>query len=110
MKHTAIVILLTVVATAGPMLAADVLTNWKEHCAKCHGDDGVGNTKMGRKLSIRDLSDPAVQAKFTDEEALKAMNDGVKDKAGKVTMKPIEGLAPAEMPELVKYVRGLAKK
>jgi cytochrome c553 len=100
---------LTLVSIVGPILAADVLANWKEHCAKCHGDDGKGDTKMGRKLSIADLTDPAVQAKFTDEDALKAMKEGVNDKAGKVAMKPIENLAADEMPALVKFVRGLKK-
>lgn len=89
--------------------AADVGTNWKEHCAKCHGDTGKGDTKMGRKLSISDLTDPKVQAKFTDEESLKAMKEGVKDKDGKVAMKPIEGVSEAEMKDLVAYVRGLKK-
>ena len=89
--------------------AADAKTNWGEHCAKCHGDDGKGQTKMGKKLSIRDLSDAKVQAKFTDEEALKAMKVGVKDAAGKVTMKPIEGLSDAEMAALVPYVRAMKK-
>ena len=100
---------LTLVSIVGPILAADVLANWKEHCAKCHGDDGKGDTKMGRKLSIADLTDPAVQAKFTDEAAIKAMKEGVNDKAGKVAMKPIENLAAEEMPALVKFVRGLKK-
>jgi len=100
---------LTLVSIVGPILGADALANWKEHCAKCHGDDGKGDTKMGRKLSIADLTDPAVQAKFTDEAALKAMKEGVNDKAGKVAMKPIENLAAEEMPALVKFVRGLKK-
>jgi cytochrome c553 len=95
---------------AAPTFSADAPTNWKELCAKCHGDDGVGNTKMGRKLSIRNLSDPSVQAKFTDEDAVKAMKDGVKDEKGKVTMKPIEGLTPDDMQALAKYVRGMVKK
>jgi hypothetical protein len=110
MKIPPYLIVLTVAGIAGPVIAADVLSNWKEHCAKCHGDNGKGDTKMGRKLSIRDLTDPAVQAKFTDEEAMKAMKDGVKDKDGKVTMKPVENLAAEDMPPLVKHVRGLVKK
>jgi cytochrome c553 len=89
--------------------AADVKANWGEHCAKCHGDDGKGQTKMGRKLSISDMSDPKVQAKFTDEEAMKAMKEGVKDSAGKVTMKPIEGVSEPEMKELIAYLRALKK-
>ena len=109
MKLPRYLLVLTVVGVAGPIIAADVIANWKEHCSKCHGDDGKGNTKMGRKLSISDLSDAAVQAKFTDEDALKAMKEGVTDKAGKVQMKPVEGVSAEEMNALVKYVRGLKK-
>ena len=110
MKLPRYLVVLPLIAVAGPIIGADVLTNWKEHCAKCHGDDGKGETKMGRKLSIHDSSDASVQSKFTDEDALKAIKDGVKDKAGKVTMKPIDNLAAEDMPALVKHVRGLVKK
>ena len=98
---------LTGVALIG--FSADPAANWKEHCAKCHGDAGKGDTKMGRKLAIADLTDAAVQAKFTDDEAVKAMKDGVKDKDGKVAMKPIENVPEAEMKALVGYVRTLKK-
>ena len=87
----------------------DVQPILAEHCAKCHGDTGKGDTKMGRKLSIADLTDAAVQGKFTDEDALKAMKDGVKDKDGKVAMKPIENVTEADMKALVGYVRKLKK-
>lgn len=88
---------------------ADAAANWKEHCSKCHGDTGKGDTKMGKKLSIADLTDPAVQAKFTDEAAMKAMKEGIKDKSDKVAMKPIENVSEADMKALVAYVRTLKK-
>lgn len=89
--------------------AADAAANWGEHCSKCHGEDGKGQTKMGKKLGIRDLSKADVQAKFTDAEALKAMKEGVKDEKGKQTMKPAEGLSDADMQALVAHVRALKK-
>jgi cytochrome c553 len=88
---------------------ATAIANWGEKCAKCHGDDGKGETKMGKKLSIRDLSSAKAQAEFTDEQALTSMKEGIKDKAGKVTMKPIEGLSDEEMKALVPFVRALKK-
>jgi cytochrome c553 len=100
------------VAAAGVALvasAADAGGNWTEHCAKCHGAAGKGDTKMGKKLAISDLSDAKVQAKFTDEQALKSMKEGVKDKDGKVTMKPVENMSEADMKALVAHVRGLKK-
>ena len=95
------------IAFAASAFAADAAANWKEHCAKCHGDAGKGDTKMGKKLSIRDLSDATVQAKFTDDQAFKALKEGLKDKNDKVTMKPIENVSEAEMKALVAHVRAL---
>ncbi|MBI5767313.1 MAG: cytochrome c [Verrucomicrobia bacterium] len=89
---------------------ADAAANWESQCAKCHGADGKGDTKMGRKLGIADLTDAKVQAKFTDEQAVKSMKEGVKDKDGKLSMKPIEGLSEAEMKALVPVVRAFARK
>lgn len=84
---------------------ADAASNWSDRCAKCHGTDGKGQTKMGKKLGIQDYTDAKVQASFTNEEALAAIRDGRKDKGGKTTMKAVEGLSPEEMQALVKMVR-----
>ena len=89
--------------------AADATANWENHCASCHGPDGKGETKQGKKLKIKDLTDAAYQGSFTDEDAFKAIKDGVKDDSGKQKMKPIEGLSDEEMKALVAYVRGLKK-
>lgn len=89
--------------------AADATANWEEHCASCHGADGRGETKMGRKLKIRDLTDATYQATFTDEDAAKAMKEGVKDEKGKTQMKPIEGLSDDDIKALVAHVRNLKK-
>ena len=107
-NHTAIAALL-LLGTALTASAADAAANWEEHCAKCHGADGKGQTKMGRKLNISDFTDAKVQACFTDERAFKAMKEGVKDKNGKQTMKPIEGLTDDDMKALVPFVRALKK-
>lgn len=91
------------------LCGADAAANWKEHCVKCHGDAGKGDTKTGKKLGITDLTDPAVQAKFTDADAVKAMKEGLKDKNDKVTMKAIENVSEADMKALAGYVRTLKK-
>ncbi len=98
------------VAACVPALAvaaADAKNNWEEICAKCHGAGGKGDTKMGRRLEIRDFTAAAVQAQFSDDDAFKAVKEGLKDSAGKVRMKPIEGLSDDEIRALVQYVRGL---
>jgi cytochrome c553 len=102
-------IALVIASAALSTYGADAASNWKEQCAKCHGDDGKGETKMGKKLSIADLTDPKVQAKFTDEEAFKAMKSGRTDASGKTTMKAIEGLSDDDMKALVPFVRSLKK-
>ncbi len=89
------------------VFAADAKTNWDDNCAKCHGPGGKGDTRMGAKLHIRDFTDPAVQVQFTDDDAFKAVKEGLKDADGKVRMKAIEGLSDDDIKELVKYVRGL---
>ncbi|HEV2208460.1 MAG TPA: cytochrome c [Verrucomicrobiae bacterium] len=80
-----------------------------EHCAKCHGADGKGNTKMGQKLGAKDYTDAKVQADLKDEAATKAIKEGLKEKDGKVLMKPAEGLSDDEVKALVAYMRSFKK-
>jgi cytochrome c553 len=96
-------------AGAVSVRAADTKETWDKLCAKCHGPDGKGQTKMGQKLNIKDFSDAKVQAAFTDEEATKAIKDGVKDKEGKILMKAQEGLSDDDIKALVAYVRSFKK-
>src|SRR5438874_10887085 len=77
--------------------AGDAKENWDKTCIKCHGAEGKGDTKMGQKLGIKDYSDAKVQASFTDEEAFKALKEGLKDSEGKTRMKPAEGLTDDEL-------------
>ncbi len=85
--------------------AAPSVENWENHCAKCHGADGKGATKVGKKLKLRDYTDAAVQAKMTDEEIIKAITDGVFE-GEKEKMKAYkEELTAAEIAELLAYVR-----
>ncbi len=90
--------------------AADAQTNWDEQCAKCHGADGKGQTKMGKKLHIGDFTDAKWQAEFTDEQAFKAVKEGITDKSGKTTMKAIEGLSDADIKALIPIVRAFKKE
>ncbi|MCX6891399.1 MAG: cytochrome c [Verrucomicrobia bacterium] len=97
-----------VMAAVVTVSAADVKENWDKNCAKCHGADGKGDTKMGKKLEIKDFTDAKYQASMKDEEMLKAMKDGVKD-GEKVRMKAVEGLSDDDMKALVKFVRDFKK-
>ena len=96
-------------AATSSVYAANGATLWRKNCTECHGADGRGDTKMGRKLYISDLTDAALQAKFTDEDAAKSIKSGLKDANGKVIMKAISGLSDDDVKALVAYVRSLKK-
>lgn len=108
-KKTISTLLIALGFAVSGAFAADVAASWGTHCADCHGVDGRGNTKMGKKLKIKDLTDAAYQDSFTDEAAFKAVREGVKNEAGKTTMKAIPELSDEEINALVAYVRGLKK-
>lgn len=105
-------LLMTLAFTSAALLsaaAADAKANYDKSCAKCHGADGKGQTKMGQKLGIKDLTDTKVQEGFTDEAAFKAIKEGLKDKEGKTQMKAAEGLTDDDIKALVKQVRSFKK-
>ena len=88
------------------LFAAPVAENWENHCTKCHGADGKGQTKAGRKLNVKDYTDAKVQAEMKDADMIKATADGVLDKNGKEKMKAYKDeLSAEEIKELVAYVR-----
>jgi cytochrome c553 len=89
--------------------AADGKALYEKDCAKCHGVDGKGDTKMGKKYNCKDYSDPKVQAELKDDAAIKAIKEGVKDKEGKPVMKPAESLSDDDVKALVAYMRTLKK-
>ena len=87
--------------------AADAKANWDTLCAKCHGEDGKGQTKMGQKLGVKDFTDAKVQAAIKDDEAFKTIKEGKKDADGKTLMKAFDTLSDEEVKGLVTFVRGL---
>ena len=89
--------------------AGDAKAAYEEGCAKCHGADGKGQTKMGQKLACKDYTDAKVQADLTDAAATKAIKDGFKDKDGKTLMKPAEGLSDDDIKGIVGYMRTFKK-
>jgi cytochrome c553 len=106
-----IIILAVAVGFAAAMQAsaADAKENYEKSCAKCHGADGKGQTKMGSKLGIKDYTDAKVQEELKDDAAFKAVKEGLKDKEGKTLMKPAEDLSDADIKALVAYMRTFKK-
>lgn len=109
MKKFVAVTIVSLIATAGWLNAADVKENYEKHCTKCHGTDGKGDTKMGRKSGVKDYTDPKVQAEMKDNQAFKSIKEGKKD-GDKVVKKPVEGLSDDEIKALVQHMKTFGKK
>jgi cytochrome c6 len=96
-------------AAASTAFAATAAENWDNSCAKCHGADGSGNTKMGKKYKLKDYTDATVQAGFKDEDLCKAIKEGVSE-GGKQKMKAFKDeLSDAEINDLVAHIRTMKK-
>lgn len=109
MKKVFVLGLTVAVMAAFSARADDAKAIYEKDCAKCHGADGKGQTKMGQKLGIKDYTDVKVQAELKDDAATKAIKEGLKDKEGKVLMKPAENLSDTDIKGLVTYFRGFKK-
>jgi cytochrome c553 len=88
-------------------LGAGASDNFENHCAKCHGADGKGQTKMGKKLNVRDMTTAAYKKELDEAKALKSLKEGIK-KDGKEIKKSFAGeLSDADLQALIGYVKGL---
>jgi len=79
---------------------------YREYCAKCHGEDGRGQTPKGKQLGAKDFTDPEFQADETDAHLIKAVTKGDDEM-------PAFGkkLTKAQIASLVKHdVRGFGRK
>jgi cytochrome c6 len=111
MRMKKLLTLLIAILSVGALSAkaADAKALYEENCQKCHGADGKGETKMGKKMGAKDYTDAKVQAELKDDAATKAIKEGLKDKEGKVIMKPAESLSDGDIKGLVAYMRGFKK-
>ena len=94
-------------AAAG-LQAQDAKAIYEKECAKCHGADGKGETKIGKKLGIKDYTNAKVQAELKDEKGVAAILKGLKE-GQKTLMKPAEGITEAQAKALVAYMRTFKK-
>ena len=62
-----------------PQVLDNAMRHWADHCASCHGNDGTGNTSLGRGLYPRapDMTLPATQ-ELSDGELFWIIENGVK--------------------------------
>lgn len=88
--------------------AVDVAAVWTKHCGACHGPDGKGDTKAGKVLKVRDLSDPELRSTLTREHIREVTESGVVDETtGKTRMKGYKDtLSAEELDALTNHVLG----
>jgi mono/diheme cytochrome c family protein len=88
-------------------LAASAADNYDNHCAKCHGLDGKGQTKMGKKLNVRDMTSEAYKKEMDEAKALTSLKEGIKKDGKEIKKSFASELSDAELKALIAYVRGL---
>jgi mono/diheme cytochrome c family protein len=102
---TASFIVSVVFLLAGPARAqGEASTLYQAKCAVCHGDDGKGDTAIGKKIGVRDFASPEVQ-KETDQQLIDITTNGKNKMPGYGKI-----LKESQIKDLVAYVRDLAKK
>jgi cytochrome c6 len=111
MKKTSLLLVSAVLAVAVPSsFAAPAAEAWENSCAACHGAEGKGDTKQGKKLKVKDYTDKAALAGMTDAQLAAAIADGVKDEKGKERMQGFKDEYSAEeITALVQFIRAMAK-
>ncbi|MBA4136018.1 MAG: hypothetical protein C0518_01725 [Opitutus sp.] len=102
-------LLVGVLTAAAVSFAASAQENFSNDCASCHGEEGKGDTKQGKKLKVKDYTDPSSLAQMTDAQLAAAIGEGVKVN-GKERMKPFPDYTSEEVNELVQLIRSFAKK
>lgn len=96
-------------AAAAFCTAATPTENWEQHCAKCHGANGNGDTKMGKKLKVKDYSDAKSLEGMSDADLRKAIVEGVHTKDGKPLMTGYKDkLSDEEITALVTLVKSFS--
>ena len=92
-----------------PSLASDTLVSWNQNCVRCHGADGKGQTKMGRKLKIKDLTSAVSKTRLTEERIMETIAEGKQDSSGNERMPAYrEKISEADRQALTAYVRSLS--
>jgi cytochrome c len=82
---------------------------WQAECASCHGNDGKGETRAGKRAGVKDFTDLAYQQSWTDEEAMQVIKTAKKDGKELRNKNPFaDQLTDEEIRGLIAYVRAFA--
>ncbi|EPX60484.1 cytochrome c family protein [Cystobacter fuscus DSM 2262] len=107
MKFRFALLMLSLAATAAQAQEDTVAETWTAKCKSCHGPDGKGQTQMGKKEAIQDLSLPSWQKSWTDARIREVIAEGSRDNKKMKAYK--DKLTPQQIDALVAYVRGFQK-
>lgn len=107
--RTAVLISTLLFATVSAS-AATTSEIWEEHCAGCHGSDGKGQTRIGRKAGAKNLTDKEGQAKLTDADIFKLVKYGRTTAKGEEKMEAFgKRISDEQITALIQFVRAFAK-
>ncbi len=88
---------LVVALLAASAAIADGKSTFASKCSACHGPDGKGQTAMGKKLGVKDLTVSKLSAEETEAVVTK----------GRGKMTPFGGkLTPAEIHDVAAFIKG----
>lgn len=96
--------MLTLFASLPALAEVDGQQLYRQHCAKCHAEDGRANTLRGWLYFAQNLSKAKWQDNNSDGEILEAIQDGPGAMPGYA-----DTLSEAEQLALVRAVRDLRK-
>jgi hypothetical protein len=108
MKKILLITCALILGSAASLKAADAKEIWAKDCAKCHGEDGKGKTKMGEKLGVKDYTDAKVQADLKEDKMAKSIKEGIKD-GDKTKMKAFSDLSPGRSRARVQEIKPSTK-
>jgi cytochrome c6 len=97
-RITATLAAVLALAFAAPARAEDGKALFASKCASCHGPDGKGQTKMGEKMGVKDLT----QIKSSEADIEATITNG---KPPKMTAYK-DKLTPEQIKALATYVKG----
>lgn len=103
--HAAAIVLLVFLAGQTGFAQASGADTFKAKCAMCHGEDGLGNTSIGKALGVPSYKSPDVR-KLSDAELSTIITNGKNNK-----MPAFKGqLTDAQIKGVVQYIHALQKK
>jgi cytochrome c6 len=101
------VVIFAALSETSAVFAAPAAENFENHCAKCHGDDGKGQTKPGKKLRVRDMTTAEYKKELDDAKALAVLKEGITKDGKEIKKSYTSELTEAEMIALIAFVRAL---